>query len=54
MKIETCDIKGLVEITPDVFNDNRGYFYETYNKNRYDSIHLMNRTEFLNDGNYDI
>ena len=31
MKIETCDIKGLVEITPDVFNDNRGYFYETYN-----------------------
>lgn len=54
MKIETCDINGLVEITPDVFNDNRGYFYETYNKNRYDSIHLMNRTEFLNDGNCDI
>ena len=54
MKIETCDIKGLVEITPDVFNDNRGYFYETYNKNRYDSIHLMNRTEFLNNGDYDI
>jgi len=35
MKIETCDIEGLIEITPDVFSDRRGYFFESFNLNRY-------------------
>ncbi|MCK5824512.1 MAG: dTDP-4-dehydrorhamnose 3,5-epimerase [Ichthyobacteriaceae bacterium] len=32
MKIETTEIEGLLEITPKVFEDERGYFYESYNK----------------------
>jgi dTDP-4-dehydrorhamnose 3,5-epimerase len=28
--VETCEIEGLKEITPTVFGDARGYFYETY------------------------
>ena len=35
MKIETCEIDGLVEIIPDVFIDERGYFLESFNFQRY-------------------
>lgn len=28
----TCPIKGLFEIQPKIFSDNRGYFVETYNE----------------------
>jgi dTDP-4-dehydrorhamnose 3,5-epimerase len=35
MNIETTPIEGLLVITPRVFNDSRGYFYETYNEARY-------------------
>lgn len=28
--VETCEIEGLKIITPKVFGDERGYFYETY------------------------
>ena len=31
MKFEQLKIKDIVLITPDVFLDNRGYFYEAYN-----------------------
>ena len=31
MKIETTPIEGLLVITPRVFNDHRGYFFESYN-----------------------
>ena len=31
MKFEQLKIKDIVLITPDVFEDNRGYFYEAYN-----------------------
>ncbi len=31
--VETCDIKGLKVITPEVYGDRRGYFMETYNLN---------------------
>lgn len=33
--VETCPIKGLKVITPQVFGDERGYFMETYNYNDY-------------------
>lgn len=33
LKITKCEIEGLVEIEPKVFEDNRGYFMETYNHN---------------------
>lgn len=29
--VTTCEIDGLYEITPTVFEDTRGYFMETYN-----------------------
>ena len=31
--VETCEIEGLLEITPTVHGDARGYFVETYNYN---------------------
>ena len=33
--VETCEIEGLKIITPTVFEDSRGYFYEVYNYNDY-------------------
>ena len=38
MKISTCDIPGLVIIDPKVFGDSRGYFFESWNEQRYDLI----------------
>ena len=35
MKVKELNIPGLLEITPDVFEDDRGYFYETYNKGNF-------------------
>jgi len=34
MNIEQTFIKDLVILTPDVFEDERGYFFESYNKNK--------------------
>ena len=33
IKVTACDIEGLYVIAPAVFNDERGYFMETYNQN---------------------
>jgi dTDP-4-dehydrorhamnose 3,5-epimerase len=35
MKIIETTIKGLLIIEPRVFNDGRGYFYESYNKSKF-------------------
>jgi len=35
MKIEETDLKGVLIIKPDVFSDDRGFFYESYNKSKY-------------------
>ena len=32
MKIETTPIKDLIVINPSVYEDNRGYFFESYNQ----------------------
>lgn len=32
IKVTRCDIEGLAVIEPKVFEDNRGYFMETYNQ----------------------
>ena len=34
MQVQETKIKGVYEITPDVFPDERGYFVETYNKQK--------------------
>ncbi len=33
IKVTPCDIEGLYVIEPTVFPDERGYFFESYNKN---------------------
>lgn len=35
MNIKTTPIEGLLVIEPQVFNDPRGYFYESYNKQKF-------------------
>ncbi len=40
MKVTKTDIEGLLIIEPDVFPDERGYFFEDYNKKRYQTIGL--------------
>ena len=35
MKVTTCDLQGLLIIEPDVFGDKRGYFMESWNRQRY-------------------
>ena len=47
MKIEELSIKGVFLIKPNVFNDNRGYLYESYNSNRWSSLNFPN--EFVQD-----
>lgn len=38
MKIEKVIIDGLLVIEPNVFNDSRGFFYESYNLDKYKII----------------
>jgi len=35
MKVHRTEFPGLLIIEPDVFNDARGYFFESYNKHKY-------------------
>jgi dTDP-4-dehydrorhamnose 3,5-epimerase len=35
MKVTTTPIEGLLLIEPRIFNDDRGYFYESYNEKKY-------------------
>ena len=30
INVETCEIEGLKVVTPAVYGDERGYFYESY------------------------
>ena len=36
MKVERFHIPGVVLVTPDLFRDERGFFLETFQKNRYE------------------
>jgi dTDP-4-dehydrorhamnose 3,5-epimerase len=38
MNIEQTFIKDLVILTPDIFEDKRGYFYEAYNKSKFSGL----------------
>ncbi len=40
MKVIKTNIDGLLIIEPDVFPDERGYFFEDYNKKRYEEVGL--------------
>jgi len=47
MKLNKTNIKGLVEIEASVFEDERGYFFESYNKKKYSEIGID--AEFVQD-----
>jgi dTDP-4-dehydrorhamnose 3,5-epimerase len=38
MKIENTRLDELLLITPEIFKDNRGYFYESFNKRKFEQI----------------
>jgi len=38
MKVHKCKLEGVMVIEPDFFGDNRGFFYESYNKSKYAEI----------------
>jgi dTDP-4-dehydrorhamnose 3,5-epimerase len=38
MKFEKVNISGLLVIEPNIFDDNRGYFYESFNNEKYNII----------------
>ena len=40
MEIIKTSIEGLLVIKPIVFNDDRGYFYESYNKRKFSKFGL--------------
>jgi dTDP-4-dehydrorhamnose 3,5-epimerase len=47
MKVTETKLKGCYIIEPDVFGDNRGYFSETYNKQRLEEYGI--NTDFIQD-----
>jgi dTDP-4-dehydrorhamnose 3,5-epimerase len=47
MKVTACDLQGLLIIEPDVFGDNRGYFMESWNRQRYREAGLA--SDFVQD-----
>ena len=47
MKVTTTAIEGLLIIEPRVFPDDRGYFYESYNKNKFAEAGITH--EFVQD-----
>jgi dTDP-4-dehydrorhamnose 3,5-epimerase len=47
MKIVETELGGVLVIEPDVFNDARGYFFETYHQNRYQEIGI--KSNFVQD-----
>jgi len=47
VKISQTEINGLLIIQPDVFSDDRGYFFESYSKQRYNDFGILE--EFVQD-----
>jgi len=47
MNVSSCEISGLLIIEPQVFGDARGYFMETWNRQRYREAGLA--SEFVQD-----
>jgi dTDP-4-dehydrorhamnose 3,5-epimerase len=47
MKFERTSLDGVLIITPDVFKDARGYFFESFSKRKYEEIGI--KGEFVQD-----
>lgn len=48
MEIQKFDIEGLLLIQPKIFSDDRGYFFESFNKRQFNSI-LGYEVNFIQD-----
>lgn len=48
MNIKNFDIKDLLLIEPNVFNDSRGYFFEVYNQKNFDNL-IEKKISFVQD-----
>lgn len=48
MKLIPTDIKDVVIIEPDVFSDNRGYFFESFSQRRFETL-LGRSIDFVQD-----
>ncbi len=47
MKVTETEINGLLVIQPDVFKDDRGFFFESFSKKRYEELGITD--EFVQD-----
>jgi dTDP-4-dehydrorhamnose 3,5-epimerase len=47
MKISRCKLEGIIIIEPDSFNDSRGFFFESYNREKYSKVGID--IEFVQD-----
>lgn len=47
MKITKTEIDGLLVIQPDIFKDDRGFFFESFSKQRYEELGITD--EFVQD-----
>jgi len=47
MKVEKSELQGALIIEPDIFRDKRGYFMETYHKEKYEQLGI--RDHFVQD-----
>lgn len=47
MQFETCHIPGLVIVTPRVFSDSRGFFFEAYNRKPFEAAGIT--ADFVQD-----
>jgi dTDP-4-dehydrorhamnose 3,5-epimerase len=43
MKIETTEINDLLILMPDVFGDNRGYFFESFSNKKYEEYGIKDK-----------
>ena len=41
LNVHKTELDGVLIIEPNVFNDQRGYFFETFNQNRYQEIGIQ-------------
>ncbi len=48
MKIEKTNIEGVLVLTPRVFGDERGYFFESFNQAKFEKI-IGNKVNFVQD-----
>jgi dTDP-4-dehydrorhamnose 3,5-epimerase len=43
MKVEKTEIKNLLILRPDVYGDNRGYFFESFSSKKYEEIGIIDK-----------